>query len=193
MALLFVLVYFLFLQDSSDGGVAIESTTTTAPGVTTTVPGATTTPAVTTVPAATPTTVGAAPAPQPTAAPAPQPTAAPAPPATTDPCLTPTPPQNFPLSVTIPFQPDFLAEQFALVPGDVLRLDINDVFGLGIDSFLRVLDPNGNPVGSNDDKQPGDLMSALSVTAQLCGLYTAEIDAFQGSADGDAQMTVSVN
>jgi peptidoglycan hydrolase-like protein with peptidoglycan-binding domain len=69
MTLLFVLVYFLFLQDSSDGGVAIESATTTAPGVTTTVPGATTTPPVTAVPAATPTTVGAAPAPQPTAAP----------------------------------------------------------------------------------------------------------------------------
>jgi peptidoglycan hydrolase-like protein with peptidoglycan-binding domain len=62
MALLFVLVYFLFLQDSSDGGVAIESATTT-------VPAATTTPPVTAVPAATPTTVGAAPAPQPTAAP----------------------------------------------------------------------------------------------------------------------------
>ena len=72
-------------------------------------------------------------------------------------------------------------------------MDINDVFGLGIDSFLRVLDPNGNSVGSNDDKQPGDLMSALTVTAQLCGLYTAEIDAFPVSADGDAQMTVSVN
>ena len=197
MTLLFVLLSFLFLRDSS-GDAASDVTATT----TTTVLGTPTTPVATTAAPAPPTT--AAPAPQTTAAPAPQTTAAPAPQTTAAPAPLPpgsgalcgesdsSPVRSCTLKVSLRAKTPAYQESIELQAGDKISVQLSDLGGL-TDPVLEIFDPSGNPIGYNDNIDGASSDASLTVVANVYGLYSIQYRSAIGAPSGQARLDINVN
>ena len=189
MLLIFALVFFLFLRDSSDGNADNGASSTTSMSAASTVPSVTAVPVATTVLSATtvlanPATTAAA-APAATAAPALASTVAPAaPPATLDPCVET---GNVFLTGLTVDDPEVTAKvespgwvrsfQMQVDAGDRLRVFVRQVdFPVGV----KVSDSSGVSLGSNFP-QGGN--AELIVQVQVSGLHNVEVFADLGCGE----------
>lgn len=60
-----------------------------------------------------------------------------------------------------------------------------------LDTVLRLLDPEGNPVALNDDRGDGSLNSAVAHTARESGTYTVSMERYRsGDSSGDFQLQI---
>jgi serine protease Do len=67
----------------------------------------------------------------------------------------------------------------------VIRLESPD-----FDTYLILLDPNGNRIGENDDASPGVSNSEIAITLPTTGEYSVIVNSYQGGQQGRFLLTV---